>query len=156
MFSSPSLTASPFLKYNKTRDYRTQEETVHSQPLINEETREEIETQNPACTTEPLAPPPPFLPTLDGRDDSPLPPETTEPASAAAAVTSSSVGANAPVDFQAEFIRRIVHDVEENLREVLRCRFGDLIIQSAQQFLTLQVRSDNLKKLTARALILLV
>ena len=45
----------------------------------------------------------------------------------------------ASLDFQAEFIRRIVHDVEENLREVLRCRFGDLIIQSAQQFLTLQV-----------------
>lgn len=43
------------------------------------------------------------------------------------------------VDFQADFIRRIVHDVEDNLREVLRCRFGDLIIQSAQQFLTLQV-----------------
>ena len=49
------------------------------------------------------------------------------------------VDKNATSDFQAEFIRRIVHDVENNLREVLRCRFGDLIIQSAQQFLTIQV-----------------
>ena len=43
------------------------------------------------------------------------------------------------VAFQADFLRRIVRDVEDNLREVLRCRFGDLIIQSAQQFLTIQV-----------------
>jgi len=45
-------------------------------------------------------------------------------------------------DFQAEFIRRIVRDVEDNLREVLRCRFGDLIVQSTQQFLTIQVEND--------------
>merc|ERR1712071_121091 len=49
-------------------------------------------------------------------------------------------------DFQAEFIRRIVHDVEDNLKEVLRCRYGDLIIQSAQQFLTLQNEMEQLKQ----------
>ena len=54
-------------------------------------------------------------------------------------VGEDKVAANCSTDFQVEFIRRIVHDVEDNLREVLRCRFGDLIIQSAQQFLTLQV-----------------
>ena len=55
------------------------------------------------------------------------------------AAAASSYMSSVPLDFQADFIRRIVHDVEENLKEVLRCRFGDMIIQSAQQFLSLQV-----------------
>jgi len=61
-------------------------------------------------------------------------------------VSKDTVAESGSTDFQAEFIRRIVHDVEDNLREVLRCRFGDLIIQSAQQFLTLQNEMEQLKQ----------
>lgn len=132
MISSPSFGASPFLKYNKTRDLRAQEET---RLPSNTEVEEESEMATSASFSAVVSPP----------ESAPRPPPEDTPlmindaVTAAAPQAGTSSEAQVPVDFQAEFIRRIVHDVEENLREVLRCRFGDLIIQSAQQFLTLQV-----------------
>jgi hypothetical protein len=125
--SSPSMAASmaasPFLRSSKPRPYPEYQETPQPPsrnviPTANEgET--EIASSLSSSKTSPLV-------TLLNGDTY----HTTE------ATTSAT---NVPMDFQAEFISRIVHDVEDNIREVLRCRFGDLIIQSAQQFLTLQV-----------------
>ena len=121
VFSSPSLATSPFLKY-KGNDYKEHKETppLHSETMLS---MGEDESEVPPSSAE-LSPPNQSNPTMDGskQSDNKMLPRN-----------------EASLDFQAEFIRRIVHDVEENLREVLRCRFGDLIIQSAQQFLTLQV-----------------
>ena len=125
--SSPSMAASmaasPFLRSSKPRPYPEYHDTPQPPsrevlPLVNEQ---EIDIANSGSSSKnaPLVP----IPNGDIK-------QTTE---------SSASATNVPMDFQAEFISRIVHDVEDNIREVLRCRFGDLIIQSAQQFLTLQV-----------------
>lgn len=132
MLSSPSFGASPFLKYNKPRDLRTQEDT---RLPSNTEVEEESEVATSASFS--AVGSPPESATRPPQEDTPL--MTTDSVAAVPPQVGTSSEAQVPVDFQAEFIRRIVHDVEENLREVLRCRFGDLIIQSAQQFLTLQV-----------------
>ncbi len=121
VFSSPSLATSPLLKY-KGKDYSERKEI----PPLRSETmlsmREDESEVLPCSSSADLSPPNQSIPAMEEskKSDNQMQPE-------------------ASMDFQAEFIRRIVHDVEENLREVLRCRFGDLIIQSAQQFLTLQV-----------------
>lgn len=134
IISSPSFGASPFLKYNKTRDLRAQEETrLPSNTEVEEESEMATSASFSAVVSPPESAPRPQP------EDTPLMITDSVVAAAAAQQAGTSSEAQVPVDFQAEFIRRIVHDVEENLREVLRCRFGDLIIQSAQQFLTLQV-----------------
>lgn len=127
--SSPSMAASmaasPFLRSSKPRPYPEYEDTPQPQsrdamPLVNEGEAELASSVSISSKTSPLV----SIPNGDIK-------QTTSESSASVA--------NVPMDFQAEFISRIVHDVEDNIREVLRCRFGDLIIQSAQQFLTLQV-----------------
>lgn len=123
--SSPSLATSPLLKFNP----RKFEDSVKSPGSFNANATNNLEDDKPpsppARIEIPTIPhPEQIFDSNKSADSSPI-----QPASAA-----TSTG-----DFQAEFIRRIVHEVEENLREVLRCRFGDLIVQSAQQFLTLQV-----------------
>lgn len=121
IFSSPSLATSPLLKF-KMKEYKENQEI----PMLRNETllssgEDESKVAGSSSNTQ-LTPPSQIIPTVQ---------ESAQQKNVAQGETS--------VDFQAEFIRRIVQDVEDNLREVLRCRFGDLIIQSAQQFLTLQV-----------------
>lgn len=122
VFSSPSLATSPPLLKYKAKDCKDVQEI---QPLQTETMlslgEEEIET--PCSSAAAIISPKENISAAD------------EPKSHKEVIRTETT-----VDFQADFIRRIVHDVEDNLREVLRCRFGDLIIQSAQQFLTLQVK----------------
>lgn len=93
------------------------------------------QVENKPDDGESLSPPVPVETLKTTREaKTPLPVKPTESRATLSASTMGNSG-----DFQAEFIKRIVHEVEDNLREVLRCRFGDLIVQSAQQFLTLQV-----------------
>ena len=126
LFSSPSLATSPMLKY-KGKNCQEHQPPLRSETKLSVE-EHEIETICSSATD--LTQLKPNIPIVEA---------CKQPKD----VIQNPEGS---VDFQAEFIRRIVHDVEENLREVLRCRFGDLIIQSAQQFLTLQVGVNEFNK----------
>lgn len=119
VFSSPSLAASPPSLKFKQQDCKEVREPPRNEILLS--LADETETPFSASSTMFSPPKDSAIVVADNcKETQQAPTEAT-------------------VDFQADFIRRIVHDVEDNLREVLRCRFGDLIIQSAQQFLTLQV-----------------
>lgn len=126
LLSSPSLATSPVLKLSG-KDCKEYPDLKTLQSEITA-----LSNAGDDCETSSIFPPPatissPANQTKDAQDDIQPPKHTNQ--------------IDSTVDFQADFIRRIVHDVEDNLREVLRRRFGDLIIQSAQQFLTLQVKS---------------
>lgn len=120
VFSSPSLATSPLLKF-KGKIYNENHLPLHNQmvPTVTE------------CETE--------VSVRSTSVDFSIPKEDISNLQECKQTEEIIPNSSGSTDFQAEFIRRIVHDVEDNLREVLRCRFGDLIIQSAQQFLTLQV-----------------
>lgn len=119
-FSSPSLATSPLLKY-KGKIYNEHHVPPRNQ-IVHSISECETEAPIPSSSIELSV----------AKEDTSILQECKQ---------SEDIipNSNGSTDFQAEFIRRIVSDVEDNLREVLRCRFGDLIIQSAQQFLTLQV-----------------
>lgn len=121
LYASPSLATSPLLKYKgKNCLERHPPTAVQCSETVLSVVEHEIEATYPSAAE--LTPPKQNVPIVEVGNQ-----------------PKEAISTEASVDFQAEFIRRIVHDVEDNLREVLRCRFGDLIIQSAQQFLTLQV-----------------
>ena len=121
-FSSSSTAASPYVRPFKPLAYPEYQDTppIPTTETAVQEVEGEISNSLSSSRISPLAT---------------LPSEELQQA----IETTTQGASNVPMDFQAEFVSRIVHDVEVNIREVLRCRFGDLIIQSAQQFLTLQV-----------------
>ncbi|KZS17271.1 Grip71 [Daphnia magna] len=127
VFSSPSLATSPLLKF-KGKIYNENHLPLHNQmvPTVTE------------CETE--------ISVRSTSVDFSIPKEDISNLQECKQTEEIIPNSSGSTDFQAEFIRRIVHDVEDNLREVLRCRFGDLIIQSAQQFLTLQNELEQLRR----------
>ena len=132
-FSSPCLANSPIMMY-KIPQYPgpTQQET---KPSVTDDTSIlDVRNENNKAPVSPIS----------SSVTSPVATqEESVQESSQKGEASEKVDPPAPSgDFQAEFIRRIVRDVEDNLREVLRCRFGDLIVQSTQQFLTIQVEKD--------------
>ena len=120
VFSSPSLATSPLLKY-KGKNFQEHHPPPRSETMLSVD-EHEIEATCTSSAAESTSP----------KQDLFIVEACKQPVE----VIQNPEGS---VDFQTEFIRRIVHDVENNLREVLRRRFGDMIIQSAEQFLTLQV-----------------
>ncbi|KAI9555250.1 hypothetical protein GHT06_017765 [Daphnia sinensis] len=127
VISSPSLATSPLLKY-KGKIYKEHDLPLHNQmvSIVTED-----DTEAPVRSTS---------------VDISIPKEGISNLQECKQTENIIPNSSGSTDFQAEFIRRIVHDVEDNLREVLRCRFGDLIIQSAQQFLTLQNELEQLRR----------